>query len=95
MSNVPKLRFPGFSGEWVSGLLGDAIVSLDAGVSVLSTDQPAGYGQKGILKTSCVTSGIFRPNENKLVEENEQIKRLKEPVTSKTIIISRMNTLAD
>ena len=90
--NVPALRFPEFSGDWKNGILEDCIASLDAGVSVLSSEQPASKNQKGVLKTSCVTLGTFMPKENKRVDNSAQIQRLKEPVAEKTIIISRMNT---
>ena len=88
----PELRFPEFSGAWNHGVLGDCIESLNAGVSVLSSDIPTSKGQKRILKTSCVSSGFFDPSENKLVDDAGQIKRLKEHVCRETIVISRMNT---
>ena len=94
MSNVPNLRFKEFSGEWEEKTLGHLIKSLDAGVSVNSTDQVAKDGEKAILKTSCVSYGTFNINENKLVFEKNEISRLKESVKSNTIIISRMNTPA-
>ncbi|MBN2815457.1 MAG: restriction endonuclease subunit S [Campylobacterales bacterium] len=94
MSNVPKLRFKEFSGEWEEKTLGYLIKSLDAGVSVNSTDKSAVGNEKAILKTSCVSYGYFDINENKLVFEDNEIQRLKEPVQANTIIMSRMNTPA-
>jgi type I restriction enzyme S subunit len=44
------------------------------------------------LKTSAVTGGIFNREENKVVEQSEEVVRLKAPVQGDTIIISRMNT---
>lgn len=89
---IPKLRFPEFTDEWQVKKLGDYIDSLDAGVSVNSDDSPTDGLTPGVLKTSCVTAGIFDPKENKRVIEPSEVKRLKEPVTANTIIISRMNT---
>lgn len=91
---MPEIRFKGFSGEWEESPLSKFISSLDAGVSVNSGDRPANKSEFGILKTSCVTSGFFEPNENKVVFKAEEINRLKEPVLENTIIISRMNTPA-
>ncbi len=91
---VPEIRFEGFSGEWEESPLSKFIASLDAGVSVNSGDKPAGEGGLGILKTSCVTNGIFKPSENKVVSDSRETNRLKEPVLKNTIIISRMNTPA-
>ena len=90
--NVPKLRFPEFSGAWEEHDLSNCIQSLDAGISVNSGDRPAENNEFGVLKTSCVTLGEFNPDENKHVFEDVEICRLKEPVVADTIIISRMNT---
>lgn len=92
--NVPQLRFLEFSGEWEEKVLGDLIQSLDAGISVNSTDRPARLNEKSILKTSCVSDGVFNEAENKVVLDEGEIQRLKEPVTANSIIISRMNTPA-
>ena len=92
--SVPKLRFPGFTGEWEEKPLSFAIASLDAGVSVNSGEGLASDGESGVLKTSCVTLGVFDPTENKIVDQVSELKRLKEQVKAGTIIISRMNTPA-
>ena len=92
MSAMPKLRFAEFDKSWDSSQLHSAIASLDAGVSVNSGDRAAGEEELGILKTSCVTFGTFNPKENKVVYEQSEIIRLKEPVSKNSIIISRMNT---
>ncbi|MBI1890212.1 MAG: restriction endonuclease subunit S [Burkholderiales bacterium] len=93
---LPRFRFPEFrdAPEWETHALSKFITALDAGVSVNSGDRPASDTEIGILKTSCVTSGVFDPSENKVVLESEELERVKEPVRSNTIIISRMNTPA-
>ncbi|HHP2693788.1 TPA: restriction endonuclease subunit S [Klebsiella variicola] len=91
---VPEIRFKGFSSNWETYPLATFISSLDAGVSVNAGDRSANENEFGILKTSCVTNGIFEPDENKVVFKKEEINRLKEPVLENTIIISRMNTPA-
>ncbi|UCS95293.1 restriction endonuclease subunit S [Echinicola marina] len=60
-------------------------------MSVNSYDRPAGENQFGILKTSSVYGGIFKPSENKEVIESE-ISRAKLNPKKNSIIISRMNT---
>ncbi|MDF1755874.1 MAG: restriction endonuclease subunit S [Verrucomicrobiales bacterium] len=91
---VPEIRFRGFAEEWADSNVSDFVATLDAGVSVNSKDRPANNSEFGVLKTSAVTNGVFEPDENKVVlAENEQL-RLKEHVSSDTIIISRMNTPA-
>jgi len=93
---VPKLRFPEFqnAGEWEEVPLSELVGSLDAGVSVNSGDRPATGNEIGVLKTSAVTNGIFEAQENKVVFDEVEIGRVKEPVQGDTIIISRMNTPA-
>ena len=94
VAQAPQLRFSEFSDEWEAGYLNEFIDSLDAGVSVNSTDRQAESNEKCILKTSCVSSGVFKLKENKVVLDDDEIQRLKEPLQSNTIIISRMNTPA-
>jgi type I restriction enzyme S subunit len=91
---VPKLRFPEFRemGEWEKSPLSKYVISLDAGVSVVSGNRPAEKNEVGILKTSAVTDGIFRPAQNKVVLSEDELRRVKEPVSEDSIIISRMNT---
>lgn len=90
-----KRRFPEFEGqEWREVRLGDIIVSMDAGTSVNSTDVPADDNRLGVLKTSSVSDGYFRPERSKAVDDETEISRLREPVSGNTIIMSRMNTPA-
>lgn len=93
---VPKLRFPEFHGTagWKRVPLSELVSTLDAGVSVNSGDRSATRTEIGILKTSAVTNGVFEPQENKVVFDEVEIDRVREPVQEGTIIISRMNTPA-
>ena len=92
----PRRRFPEFerTDEWAKVPLSKLVSTLDAGVSVNSGDRPAMSNEIGVLKTSAVTNGIFEPLENKVVFDEEEIKRVREPVRADTVIISRMNTPA-
>ena len=78
---------------WPIVELGEIIDELESGVSVNSTNRPAEGGEVGILKTSCVTSGVFVPEEHKAVLP-EELSRVRCPVRKNSIIISRMNTEA-
>ncbi len=77
--------------SWKLVELKEIISSLAAGVSVNSYDRAIKDGEYGILKTSCVTLGIFDSRQNKAVIEKE-VARLATPLKSDTIVISRMNT---
>lgn len=77
--------------EWEVEPIGTFIDSLNAGVSVNSEDRPRKAGEYGILKTSSVTYGIWKPEENKVVLE-EELGRARVSPKRDRIIISRMNT---
>lgn len=77
--------------RWTRGHLSDVVSRLDAGVSVNSTDVPAQGGDIGVLKTSAVYGGVFKPQENKTVVAGER-RRVATPVEGESIIVSRMNT---
>ena len=79
--------------DWPMVELSKIIDELESGVSVNSTNRPAEVGEIGILKTSCVTSGSFSPEEHKAVLPDE-VSRVRCPVRKNSIIISRMNTEA-
>ncbi|MBL9000477.1 MAG: restriction endonuclease subunit S [Phycisphaerae bacterium] len=76
---------------WEECELGDIIASLDGGVSVLASDEPAYNGQHGVLKVSAVHDGHFFPEENKRILDGQN------PATdlfvrAGDLFISRANT---
>jgi type I restriction enzyme S subunit len=79
---------------WVEGKVKSLVKSLDAGVSVNSEDDGNLNSEFKILKTSCVSGDSFDSTKVKSVVKQNEIERLKEPVLSDSIIISRMNTPA-
>ncbi len=82
-----------FQGEWRECQLSDVVSSLDSGVSVNGVEQDV-EASYFVLKTSCVSDGVFSPYESKRVVEEQEITRLKEPLLDDSILISRMNTPA-
>lgn len=84
-------RLPGFSGEWHAGALADVISSLEAGVSVNSTDDIPSQGVPSILKTSSLVGGVFLPHECKVIATRD-LQRAQTRPKKDTILISRMNT---
>ena len=79
--------------EWPVVELAEFVDALEAGVSVNSENRQARQGEKGVLKTSAATSGIFDPLEHKAIVP-EEIDRAKCNPKKGSIIISRMNTEA-
>lgn len=76
---------------WELKSLSEFIKSLNTGVSVNSINKEYREGDFGILKTSCVYSGIFRPSEAKVIRVDEY-ERMRLSPKADSIIISRMNT---
>lgn len=77
--------------EWDIKTIGSFINSLNAGISVNSEDRPRQLGEYGILKTSAVTYGVWKPEENKVILK-EELDRARVSPKRDRIIISRMNT---
>lgn len=78
--------------DWEVMPLKNFIKSLDAGVSVNSLEATFfDEHQSYILKTSCISKGVFNPTECKEILKSE-LKRAKITLKPDTIIISRMNT---
>lgn len=78
---------------WRTATLSNSIFSLDAGVSVNSEDRPHRAGEVGVLKTSAISGGVFRPEQNKAVLPVERAL-VAEPIVADSILLSRMNTPA-
>jgi type I restriction enzyme M protein len=81
------------AGAWPMVPLAEIIDALESGVSVNSENRNSNESELGILKTSCVTSGTFNPDEHKAVLPTE-VSMVKCSVRMNSIIISRMNTEA-
>lgn len=79
--------------HWEVKRLKQLIRGVESGVSVNAIDVPAVDSEIGVLKTSCVSSGLFDPTENKAVLPEEYC-RVSCPVRKDTLIVSRMNTPA-
>ena len=77
--------------NWHVGPIKRLIQKVESGTSVNASDEPAEGGKLGVLKTSCVYTGTFDPDENKTVVE-EDIGRVSCPLKAGTLIVSRMNT---
>ncbi len=67
------------------------VASIDAGWSAKGLDRPANFDELGVLKISAVTSGRYRPNENKAVEIVEAGRPLVMPQKG-DLLFSRANT---
>lgn len=78
--------------DWGELPLRNVLASVDAGWSAQGEARPCGPGEFGVLKVSAVTSGCFRPHENKAVPGLDPSSR--ELVTPRRgdLLFSRANT---
>ncbi len=77
--------------HWETKRLKYLIIDLESGVSVNATDNPCEEDDFGILKTSCVYTYSFVPEENKKIWDSE-LDRANINPRKNSLIISRMNT---
>lgn len=77
--------------RWPVKPVSEAIGSVDAGWSAPSEGRPSIGNERGVLKVSAVTSGRFRPEENKAVLEIPDDKTLVTPRRG-DLLFSRANT---
>jgi type I restriction enzyme S subunit len=98
--SLPKYeRYRDSGTEWIAEVpehwevkrLKHFVEQLESGTSVNAADVPAEVGSTGVLKTSCVYTGVFNPSENKTVVE-EEISRVSCKLKTGSIVVSRMNT---
>lgn len=79
--------------DWLSGVIGDAIIAAEGGVSVNSENRPANIAECGVLKTSSLVDGRFDPDENKAILASDRERARIQP-RKDHILFSRMNTPA-
>jgi len=77
--------------NWQNIPLKRIVSSVQSGTSVNGAPWPAQGDELGVLKTSAVYGGVFRPAENKQVD-NYDMDRVSCPVLAGSLIVSRMNT---
>jgi type I restriction enzyme S subunit len=77
--------------EWEEKALSKVIARVEAGWSSRSEGRPCGDGEFGVLKVSAVTSGLFRPDENKAVLSIDASRELITPQRG-DLLFSRANT---
>ncbi len=62
---------------WNDGRVEDLVSGLESGVSVNGEDRPLAKGEKGVLKVSAVSYGVFDEYAVKAVTSGEELKRAK------------------
>ncbi|WP_165965419.1 restriction endonuclease subunit S [Actinomadura bangladeshensis] len=77
--------------NWRDVPLKRIVTSIQSGTSVNGAPWPVQGDELGVLKTSAVYGGVFRPAENKQVDSYD-IDRVSCPVLAGSLIVSRMNT---
>lgn len=73
-------------------LLGDLVIRIDSGSSPICEPRAAGNGEWGVLKLGAVTTGTFKPQENKAVTPG-YVPNSNHEVRPGDLLLSRKNTL--
>jgi type I restriction enzyme S subunit len=90
-TEIARLAFSNPPEGSTTTLLKDVIGSIDAGVSVGGELRPLNGGEYGVLRTSSVSSGTFRPDQIKVIADCN-LERVSIKPRADRIIISRANT---
>ena len=92
-----KKRYSGYKrigsipAHWTVRKMKTFVASVSSGLSAVTSDTAAEESGKYVLRTSSVSTGVFKPEEVKSVLTNA-VDRLICPVERDTLIMSRMNT---
>ena len=88
MSNVPKLRFSEFEGDWQTKRLNALVTSIDSGWSPDCDSRPATLNEWGVLKTTSTTWSGYDEKENKKLPDS-LVARPNIEVQENDILITR------
>lgn len=91
MKDSKNPRIGTIPAHWNAHKIKYYIKSISSGLSAITSDSSSSESGKYVLRTSAVSTGVFKPNEVKAVLENA-IDRLVCPVEVDTLVMSRMNT---
>lgn len=92
-----KKRYSGYKrigsipAHWTVRKMKTFVANVSSGLSAVTSDTAAEESGKYVLRTSSVSTGVFKPEEVKSVLTNA-VDRLICPVERDTLIMSRMNT---
>lgn len=78
--------------DWKGCKVGDLITAINAGVNVRCSERPPRDGEKGLVKISAVTWGVFNDDESKTLPADSVIPESTRIHTG-DFLISRANTL--
>ena len=77
--------------EWITSTVGNLISSCEAGWSGNGTQRKKNDGEIAVLKVSAVTKGYFDPDECKVLDDQDAIKKYVYPQAG-DLLFSRANT---
>jgi len=94
---VPKLRFPGFTGEWVDKRLGDVaeIIDGDRGLNYPKQEDFSSNGYCLFLNAKNVTKGGFIFNETQFISESKDNQLRKGKLVKGDIVLTTRGTVGN
>jgi type I restriction enzyme, S subunit len=78
--------------DWKDKSIGEIIHNIEAGVNVKCDERPPRLNERGLVKISAVTWGVFNEQESKTLPSNHQVPELTR-IKPGDFLISRANTL--
>jgi type I restriction enzyme S subunit len=77
--------------DWSQKCLSDVVIDIEAGLNVLCEERPPSDGERGLVKISSVTWGVFDEDESKTLSAGHDVSE-KNRIKAGDFLISRANT---
>jgi len=78
--------------DWSQKCLSDVVIDIEAGLNVLCEERPPSDGERGLVKISSVTWGVFDEDESKTLSAGHDVSE-KNRIKAGDFLISRANTI--
>jgi len=78
--------------DWAERSVGDVVTDIEAGLNVQCEERPPAVNERGLVKISAVTWGIYDEDQSKTLKSDQQVLE-RNRVRSGDFLISRANTI--
>jgi len=78
--------------DWAERSVGDVVTDIEAGLNVQCEERPPAVNERGLVKISAVTWGIYDEDQSKTLKSDQQVLE-RNRIRSGDFLISRANTI--
>ena len=78
--------------DWAERSVGDVVTNIEAGLNVQCEERPPADNERGLVKISAVTWGIYDEDQSKTLKSDQQVLE-RNRIRSGDFLISRANTI--